>query len=103
MVLSQLDIQSADLCFDPPLTKIAANRKVILRAAQGALLEGIKSSRKKGLIIPSMLNVTNREEHEGPSGSVQQPISEITREVLANRIREELKKGVPLWSESRVR
>jgi hypothetical protein len=47
MVLSQNDIQSADLCFDPPMTKMAANRKIHLIAARGAVLEGIKYSKKR--------------------------------------------------------
>jgi hypothetical protein len=47
MVLSQNDIQSADLCVDPPMTKMAANRKIHLIAARGAVLEGIKYSKKR--------------------------------------------------------
>lgn len=30
MILSRHDIQSADLSFEPPLTKMAANRKIFL-------------------------------------------------------------------------
>lgn len=35
MLLSQHDIQSADLSFDPPMIKRATNRKIYLIAARG--------------------------------------------------------------------
>jgi hypothetical protein len=49
MLLSQNDIQSADIFFDPPMTKMAAHRKIYLIAARGAILEGIKCSKRNGL------------------------------------------------------
>lgn len=98
MLLSQDDIQSADLFFDPPMTKMAANRKIQLIAARGAILEGIKYSKKKGLSIPDILLVKNKTESlDGSSPALEQLISPMTRDVLAIRIREELSKGVPLW------
>ena len=62
MLLSQDDIQSADLFFDPPMTKMAANRKIHLIAARGAILEGIKYSKKNGLSVPNILLVKNKPE-----------------------------------------
>jgi hypothetical protein len=97
MLLSQDDIQSADLFFDPPMTKMAANRKIQLIAARGAILEGIKYSKKKGLSIPDILLVKNKIEILDGSPALEQLISPMTRDVLAIRIREELSKGVPLW------
>ena len=97
MLLSQDDIQSADLFFDPPMTRMAANRKVHLIAARGAVLEGIKYSKLKGLSIPDILLVNNKTETQDGSSALEQLISPITRDVLAIRIREELSKGVPLW------
>lgn len=99
MLLSQDDIQSADLFFDPPMTKMAANRKVQLIAARGAILEGIKYSKKKGLSIPDILLVKNKPEFLDDSLALEQLISSMTRDVLAIRIGEELRKGVPLWPE----
>lgn len=95
MLLSQDDIQSADLSFDPPMTRMAANRKVHLIAARGAILEGIKYSKHKGLSIPDILLVKNKTETLD-SPALEQLISPMTRDVLAIRIREELSKGVPL-------
>lgn len=97
MLLSQHDIQSADLYFDPPMTKMAANRKIHLIAARGAILEGIKYSKRKGLSIPDILLIKNKPELLGDSPALEQPIDTMTREILAIRIREELNKGVPLW------
>lgn len=97
MLLSQDDIQSADLFFDPPMTKMAANRTIQLIAARGAILEGIKYSKKKGLSIPDILLVKNKTEILDGSPALEQLISPMTRDVLAIRIREELSKGVPLW------
>ncbi len=98
MILSRHDIQSADLSFQPPLTKMAANRKIFLIAAQGALLEGITySKRKGGVILPAVLRITNRPELGGGPKGIEQPIDDMTRDVLLTRIREELNKGVPLW------
>ena len=97
MLLSQDDIQSADLFFDPPMTKMAANRKVQLIAARGAILEGFKYSKKKGLCIPDILLVKNKTELLDGFPALEQLISPMTREVLAIRIGEELRKGVPLW------
>jgi hypothetical protein len=48
MLLSQQDIQSADLSFERPMTKGAANRKIYLIAARGMILEGISIPRRKG-------------------------------------------------------
>jgi hypothetical protein len=101
MLLSQDDIQSADLFFDPPMTKMAANRKVHLIAARGAILEGIKYSKKKGLLIPNILLVKNKPELLDGSLALEQLVSSMTRDVLAIRIGEELRKGVPLWPEGR--
>lgn len=97
MLLSQDDIQSADLFFDPPMNKMATNRKVHLIAARGAILEGIKYSKRKGLSIPDILLVTNKPELLDESPTLEQLISPLTRDVLAIRIHEELSKGVPLW------
>ena len=97
MLLSQDDIQSADLFFAPPMTKMAANRKVQLIAARGAILEGIKYSKKKGLCIPDILLVRNKAELLDGSSVLEQLITPLTREVLTMRIGEELRKGVPLW------
>lgn len=97
MLLSQDDIQSADFFFTPPITKMAANRKVQLIAARGAILEGIEYSKKKGLCISDILLARNKTELLGCSPALEQPISLLTREVLVMRIGEELRKGVPLW------
>ena len=97
MLLSQDDIQSADLFFDPPMSRMAANRKVHLIAARGAILEGIKYSKHEGLSIPDILLVKNKPELLDDSPALEQLISPITRDVLAIRIREELSKGVPIW------
>jgi hypothetical protein len=99
MLLSQYDIQSADLSFDPPMIKMAANRKIHLIAARGTILEGIKYSKKKGLSIPDVLLVKNKPELLDNSLALEQLISSMTREVLTIRIGEELRKGVPLWPE----
>lgn len=101
MLLSQDDIQSADLCFEPPMTKMAANRKVHLITARGAILEGIKYSKKNGLSIPDILLVKNKPELLDGSRALEQLISSMTRDVLAIRIGEELGKGVPLWPDGR--
>jgi len=101
MLLSQDDIQSADLFFDPPMTKMAANRKVHLIAARGAILEGIKYSKKTGLLIPDILLVKNKPELLEGSLALEQLVSSMTRDVLAVRIGEELRKGVPLWPDGR--
>ena len=101
MLLSQTDIQSATLSFDPPMTKRAANRKIYLIAARGAILEGIKHSKKKGLSIPDILLVKNKPELLDDSPALEQLISSMTRDVLTIRIGEELRKGVPLWPEGR--
>ena len=97
MLLSQDDTQSADLFFDPPMTKMAANRKIHLIAVRGAILEGIKYSKKKGLSIPDILLVKNKPELLDDSLVLEQLLSPTTRDVLAIRIGEELRKGVPLW------
>ena len=98
MMLSRHDIQNAGLSFEPSLTKMAANRKIFLIAAQGAILEGITySKRKGGVIVPMILRITNRTELGGGPKCIEQPIDDMTREVLLTRIREELNKGVPLW------
>ena len=103
MLLSQRDLQSADLSFDPPMTKRAANRKIYLIAARGAILEGIKYSKKKGLSIPDILLVKNKPELLDDSPALEQMVSPMTRDVLAMRIREELNKGIDLWPEHRRR
>ena len=97
MLLSQDDIQSAHLYFNPPMTKMAANREIHLIAARGAILEGIKYSKKKGLSIPDILLVKNKAELPDGSPALEQLVSPMTRDVLAIRIGEELSKGVPLW------
>jgi hypothetical protein len=101
MLLSQHDIQSADLSFDPPMTKRATNRKIYLIAARGAILEGIKYSKKKGLAIPDILLVKNRPELLDDSPALEQMVSSMTRDILTMRIREELDKGIDLWPEHR--
>jgi len=103
VLLSQHDIQSADLSFDPPMTKQAANRKIYLIANHGAILEGIKYSKKKGLTIPDILHVKNKPELSNGGDSVEQLITAMTRDVLAVRINDELRKGVPLWPDYRGR
>jgi hypothetical protein len=97
MLLSQHDIQSATLSFEPPMNKRAANRKVYLIAARGAILEGIKYSKKKGLSIPDVLLIKNKPELLDDSPALEQLIAPMTRDVLSIRINEELRKGVPLW------
>ena len=99
MLLSQDDIQSADLSFDPPMIKMAANRKIHLIAARGTILEGIKYSKKKCLSIPDVLLVKNKPELLDNSLALEQLISSMTRDVLIIRINEKLRKGVPLWPE----
>jgi hypothetical protein len=99
MLLSQQDIQTATLSFDPPMTKGAANRKVYLIAARGAILEGIKYSKKKGLLIPDILHIKNKPELLDDSLALEQLITPMTRDVLSLRITEELNTGVPLWPE----
>lgn len=97
MLLSQHDIQSASLSFDPPMTKRATNRKIYLIAKQGSILEGIKYSKKKGLIVPNILLTKNKPELLEDSPAVEQLISPMTRDVLTMRIREQLDKGIDLW------
>jgi hypothetical protein len=101
MLLSQHDIQGADLSFEPPMTKRAANRKIFLIAKHGAILEGIKYSKKKGLIIPDVLHVKNKPELLRDRETVEQLIDPMTRDVLSTRIHEELGKGIPLWPDHR--
>jgi hypothetical protein len=97
MVLSQSDIQNTTLSFDPPMTKRAANRKIYLIAARGAILEGIKYSKRRGLSIPDILHIKNKPELLDDSPSIEQLITPMTKDVLRLRIIEELNKGVPLW------
>ena len=97
MLLSQDDIQSADIFFVPPMTKMAANRKIHLIAARGAILGGIKYSKKNGLAIPDILLVKNKTELLDGFPALEQLVSPMTRDVLIIRIGEELSKGVPLW------
>lgn len=103
MILSQHDIQSADLSFEPPMTKRAPNRKIYLIAKQGSILEGVKYSKKKGLIIPNILLVKNKPELLEDSPALEQLVNPMTHDVLAMRIREELNKGIDLWPEHRRR
>lgn len=103
MVLSQHDLQSADLSFQPPLTKGAKSRKIFLSTCTGVLLAGIKYSSKGGVIVPSTLKVTNRPEYGEGAKMLQQPLSDLTREVLRNRIRGHLNDGIPLWPGQRRR
>lgn len=103
MHLSQHDIQSAVLSFEPTMTKRAVNRKIYLIAAQGMILEGIKYSKKKGLSIPDVLLVKNKPELLDDSPALEQLVSPMTRDVLAMRIREEMKRGIDLWPEHRRR
>lgn len=103
MLLSQHDIQSADLSFDPPMTKRAVNRKIYLIAARGMILEGIKYSKKKGLTIPDILLVKNKPELLDVFPALEQLITSMTRDLLATRIHEELKQSVPLWPDYRGR
>ena len=79
MLLSQDDIQSADLFFDPPMTKMAANRKIHLIAARGAILEGIKYSKKNSLSIPNILLVKNKPELLDDSLALEQLLSSMTQ------------------------
>lgn len=79
------------------VTKAAKNRKIFLSTATGVLLAGIKYSKKTGLHVPAILKVMNRSEYGEDSQALQQPIGDLTREVLADRVREKLKAGVPLW------
>ncbi len=92
MLLSQQDVQSATLSFDPPMNKRAANRKVYLIAARGAILEGIKYSKKKGLSIPDILYIKNKSELLDESPALEQLITPLTRDMLSLRITEELKR-----------
>jgi hypothetical protein len=49
-MVSQHDIQGADLYFEPPLTKRAKNRKVYLSTRSGVLMRGITvTSPKRGI------------------------------------------------------
>lgn len=110
-MLSQTDIQSADLSFDPPLENKCATRRVVLIAKQGAMLKGITITRKKGesyprIDIPSVLVITNRPEQGMVEEElilrlekVEQVVSELTRETLLLRIRERLAQGKALWPE----
>lgn len=99
MILSQQDLQAAELSFEPPLTRPAANRRVFLIAKRGAILEGIKTSKKKGITIPSVLRIRNRPELLESDDPIEQPIDDMTREILRMRIREKLDKGSPVWPE----
>lgn len=100
IILSRHDIQSADLSFDPPLSKMAKTRQVFLIASQGAIIAGIKYTKKNGLVIPPILHITNRPESASSSKGIEQPIDQTTRETLAARIHEKLDKGIPLWPHS---
>jgi hypothetical protein len=101
MLLSQQDIQNATLSFEPPMNKRAAKRKVYLVAARGAIPEGIKHSKKKGLSIPDNLLIKNIPELLDDSLAPEQLITPMTRDVLIMRITEELNKGIPLWPDRR--
>lgn len=103
VLLSQTDLQYADLSFEPPIVKMAANRKVLLISSRGLILEGITYSKKKGLKIPDVLEARNKPELNGDSPAVEQLVSAMTREILTIRINEQLSGGTPLWPEHRGR
>lgn len=92
MLLSQPDIQSAALSFEPPMTKWAKSRKIYLSTRTGVLLAGIKYSMKTGVSVPAVLKVTNRPEYGEGSQALQQPISDLTREVLGDRVRDQARR-----------
>ena len=90
MILSQHDIESADISFDPPMTKMAKSRKVYLSTASGVLLAGIKYSKAKGWTVPKVLTVINKPEYGEGAEPLEQAISDLTREVLRGRAQEAL-------------
>lgn len=97
-MLSDNDIQSAQISFDPPLWKRKKKREAFLIAHRGATLKGITvSQEREGLMIrvPPVLHIINRPEHgliESPKqpeqGYVEQPLSELGRETIQRRIRQ---------------
>ena len=102
MLLSQHDIQSSDLSLDPPITKRATNRKIFLIAKRGAILEGIKYSKKKRPHHPGYFAREKQPELLDDSSTLEQLNTPMTRDVLATRIAEELNKGIP-WPDYRGR
>lgn len=97
-MLSDDDIQSAQISFDPPLWKRKKKREAFLIAHRGATLKGITISQERdglSVRVPSILHIINRPEHgliESPKqseqGYVEQPLSELGRETLQRRIRD---------------
>lgn len=107
-MVSDSDIQNADLSFEPPLTRRAKNRRVYLNTRTGMVMKGITvTSPRRGvqrINVPRSLIITNRPEHGLVDldtmphlGEVAWPISDLARETLTVRIRERLQQGIPLW------
>jgi hypothetical protein len=104
VLLSQADVQSADLFFEPPMTKRAANRKVFLIAARGAILEGIKVTKKRGITVPTALKIQSRPDEQDEGAHLgEQLLTDLTRDILRTRTQDTLRQGVSLWPEYRER
>jgi len=97
-MLSDHDIQAAQVSFDPPLWQRKKKREVFLIAHRGATLKGITISQEKDgptIRVPHVLHIVNRPEHgliEAPKrleeGYVEQPVSDLARETLLRRVRD---------------
>jgi hypothetical protein len=85
------------------MTKRAANRKVFLMAARGAILEGISVSKKRGITIPYALKIQNRNDENEDAQLGEQLLTDLTRDILRTRIQDRLRQGVSLWPEYRER
>jgi hypothetical protein len=97
-MLSDHDIQVAQVSFDPPLWKRKQKREAFLIAHRGATLKGITIFQEKDTLavrVPHVLYIVNRPEHgliETPKrpeeGFIEQPLSELARETLQRRVRD---------------
>lgn len=100
-MLSDHDIQSAQVSVEPPLWKKRAKRQVFLIAHRGAILKGITLTQSKGTLtidVPNSLYIVNRPEHGLADvetmpelGYIEQPLSDMARETLQHRVREHLR------------
>ena len=87
----QVEIQNADLSFEPPLYKKTKKwRHVFLSTPSGRIYRGIRARRTTGdhieIDVPMLLILANRPE----LGDHEVSLSEMTRDLLHEKIREKL-------------
>lgn len=113
-MISQHEIENADLHFDPPLTKRANKRKVFLIAKGGQVLAGITvrvpQKGKVDVTVPAGLLYTSDPDHDFLDSEISRkigyqewPLKDLTRETLALRVREALSRGIAPWPEEKRR